>query len=274
MSEILKAFEEYLLVSKALEHKSVQFYISDLVQLEESLSKELVNADTTDVLNFLSNFPNSRTLNRKLSAVNSFFSFCHLYDFSNNKIKIPMAKVPKSLPKYLSSEEVIRSIGLIDRSTLIGLRDYAFILFLYASGCRVSEALSVQRSDIVDGWVTVRFAKGSKQRVVPLAPIAIEALNEYLSRSDILSLDIWLNYKGVKLSRISAYKIVMKYLGVSPHVLRHSFASALIVGGADLRVVQELLGHSSLDTTQIYTHIQKKNLQDTIESYHPLKVVS
>lgn len=274
MSDILKAFEEYLLVTKALESKSVYSYVSDLVQFESSTKKELLKVDTQDILNFLSQFSNSRTLNRKLSSINAFFSFCYKNSFSDHKVKIPMAKVPKNLPKYLDSKDIMKAIENIDRSNLIGLRDYAFILFLYASGCRVSEALSVQRSDIVDGWVTIRFAKGSKQRVVPLAPIAVDALNEYLKYSDISSLDIWLNYKGDRLSRISAYKIVMKYLGVSPHVLRHSFASALIIGGADLRVVQELLGHSSLDTTQIYTHIQKKNLQNTIESYHPLKGAS
>jgi len=81
---------------------------------------------------------------------------------------------------------------------------------------------------------------------------------------------IWLNYKGTPLSRVSAYKIVKKHLGVSPHVLRHSFATSLILGGADLRVVQELLGHASLETTQIYTHIQKHNLQETVQRYHPL----
>jgi integrase/recombinase XerD len=100
--------------------------------------------------------------------------------------------------------------------------------------------------------------------------MATEALNKYLDEEFTSSSYIWLNYRGDPLSRISAYKIVKKYLGVSPHVLRHSFASSLIIGGADLRVVQELLGHSSLETTQIYTHIQKQNLQETMMSYHPL----
>jgi integrase/recombinase XerD len=95
--------------------------------------------------------------------------------------------------------------------------------------------------------------------------------DQYLEDADIRSSHLWLNYRGGVLSRISAYKIVKKYLGVSPHVLRHSFASALIIGGADLRVVQELLGHSSLITTQIYTHIERKELRETVHRYHPLK---
>lgn len=269
-SDLLVAFEEYLSVTKALDALTVSSYVGDLKQLESHTQKTLTKFDTTDVLSFLANFKNKRTLNRKLSSINVFFHFCHKQNFSHEKIKIPMAKVPKNLPKYISNEEILDGINLIDRSTLSGLRDYALILFLYASGCRISEALSVQRADILEGWLKIRFAKGEKERVVPLAPVATQALDVYLSEQSMASSYIWLNYKGKPLSRVSAYKIVKKYLGVSPHVLRHSFASSLIIGGADLRVVQELLGHASLETTQIYTHIQKQNLADTMSSYHPL----
>ncbi len=269
-SDLLSAFEEYLSVTKALDALTISSYLGDLKQLEDFTDKILTKLDTTDVLKFLASFENKRTLNRKLSSINTFFHFCHLQNFTYEKIKIPMAKVPKNLPKYLSPEEIMQGLSLIDRSNLVGLRDYALILFLYASGCRISEALSVQRSDILEGWLKIRFAKGEKERVVPLAPVATEALENYLEAQEMSSSYLWLNYKGDVLSRISAYKIVKKYLGVSPHVLRHSFASSLIIGGADLRVVQELLGHSSLETTQIYTHIQKQNLADTMRSFHPL----
>jgi len=271
MSNLLIAFEEYLRVTKALDIGTVTSYISDLKQLEEYLQKTFTRIDTTDVLKYLSSFENKRTLNRKLSSINACFHFCHLHNLSHKKIKIPMAKIPKNLPKYISNEEILNGIKSIDRSTVFGLRDYALILFLYASGCRISEALSAERSDIEDGWLKVRFAKGEKERMVPLAPIATKALNIYLCEYRHPSTYLWLNYRGNTLSRISAYKIVKKYLGVSPHVLRHSFASSLIIGGADLRVVQELLGHSSLGTTQIYTHIQKQNLVDTMRSFHPLR---
>jgi len=269
--ELLAAFEEYLSVSKALDTLSVSAYISDLKQLHKYSNKTLTKLETMDVLSFLATFENKRTLNRKLSSINVFFNFCHKQEFLYTKIKIPMAKVPKNLPKYVSNEAILDGINLIDRSTVIGLRDYALILFLYASGCRISEALSVQRMDIVEGWLKIRFAKGEKERVVPLAPVATEALETYLKVLDMSSAYLWLNYQGNVLSRISAYKIVKKYLGVSPHVLRHSFASSLIIGGADLRVVQELLGHASLETTQIYTHIQKQNLKDTMNAFHPLR---
>lgn len=124
---------------------------------------------------------------------------------------------------------------------------------------------------IEDGWLKIRSAKGDKERMVPLAPRAIEAVETYLAARSFKDDTLWLNYKGARLSRISAFKITNAHLGVSPHVLRHSFATSLIVGGADLIVVQELLGHSSINTTQIYTHIKKQNLRDTVLTYYPLR---
>jgi integrase/recombinase XerD len=272
MSDILEAFEEYLSVTKALERITVEAYLRDLSQLEADTPKPLTQLETMDVLEFLAQFENKRTLNRKLSAINVFFDFCHRHDFVHAAIQIPMARTHKSLPKYLSYETIMGGVALIDRSTFLGLRDYALILFLYASGARISEALSIQRNDIQENWLTIRYAKGEKERVVPLAPVAIRAIEAYLTEADMRSSALWVNYRGEPLSRISAYKITKKYLGISPHVLRHSFASALIVGGADLRVVQELLGHASLVTTQIYTHIQQRHLEETVHRYHPLGV--
>lgn len=269
--DLLIAFEEYLYIHKALEKNSIKSYLLDLKQLQTHFEKKnLLTLQSSDILDFLVQFNNKRTLNCKLSSINAFYHFCHTVEFSHTKINIPMAKVPKNLPKYLSFEAIEVGLKQIDRTTLLGLRDYALILFLYASGCRISEALLAKREEINEGWFKIRFAKGQKERIVPLAPVATEALNAYLQVASLQSEYIWLNYKGEPLSRISAFKIVKKYLGVSPHVLRHSFASALILGGADLRVVQDLLGHASLETTQIYTHIQQQNLADTINRYHPL----
>ena len=270
-SNLLIAFQEYLHINKALESNTIKSYLSDLRQFQLHFQKQdLLKLKTMDVFSFLTQFENKRTLNRKLSSINAFYDFCHKLEFTKTNINIPMAKVPKNLPKYLSYEKIQSSLNLIDRSTLLGLRDYALILFLYASGCRVSEAILTKREDLNNGWLKIRFAKGQKERIVPLAPIAMEAVETYLTNASMQSEYLWLNYRGEPLSRISAYKIVKTYLNVSPHVLRHSFASALILGGADLRVVQELLGHASLETTQIYTHIEQENLAQTIQSYHPL----
>lgn len=270
MSKELEAFIEYISITKALSKRTVLAYTSDLQSIEEELLKPLISLDSSSLLTYLSVYSNKRTLNRKLSSVNAFFDFCHKQLFSSEMTKLQFAKIPKLLPKFLSFKEIQNGLSLIDRSSWLGKRDYALILFLYASGTRISECLELSRGDMEEDWLHVRHAKGEKERMVPLAKVAKKAIYEYLNAVEFEKDFIWLNYKGNKLSRISAYKITQKYLGVSPHVLRHSYATSLITGGADLRVVQELLGHSSLLTTQIYTHIQKQDLKDTVDVYHPM----
>ena len=280
MSKEVEAFIEYLIIVKGLSANSVKFYRGDLIQFEEFLGKSAIKASTDEVIDFLAEIKkledgkivNQRTMNRKLSSINSFFKFAYKEEWTNQKIKVHQLKPPKQLPKFLNSEEIIRSVSHIkgDEHWLI-LRDKALILFLYATGLRVSEAMDSKKQDIEEGWIRVQNGKGDKQRLVPIADLAMESLNNYLHKRDIVSDYLFVNSKGGRLSRISAFHITKKYLNVSPHILRHSFATSLILGGADLRVVQELLGHSSMLTTQIYTHIQKENLKDTVLKYHPLK---
>jgi len=270
MSKELEAFLEYISVTRALSKKSVTAYTSDLEAIEEALGKSLIELESSVLLEYLTRYKNKRTLNRKLSSVNAFFDFCYKELFKSEVTKLKFAKVPKLLPKFLSFEEIQRGLSFIDRSSWIGKRDYALILFLYASGARISECLELSRNDIEGEWLHIRHAKGEKERIVPLAKIARVAIDDYLNDMKFEKDFVWCNYKGTKLSRISAYKIARKYLGISPHILRHSYATSLIAGGADLRVVQELLGHASLLTTQIYTHIQKQDLKDTVDVYHPM----
>lgn len=270
MSNELEAFIEYISVIKALGKKSVEAYKSDLQAIEKSLCKPLIDIDSALLFNALSAYKNKRTLNRKLSCVNAFFDFCYKNQFSHEKTKLKFSKIPKLLPKFIPYKEIQNALVQIDKSTLMGLRDYALILFLYASGARISECLALRREDIQGEWLHIRHAKGEKERIVPIAKVAILAIDRYLNEMKKQGGAVWRNYKGDKLSRISAYKITQKYLGVSPHVLRHSYATSLIAGGADLRVVQELLGHASLITTQIYTHIQKQDLKETLEVCHPM----
>jgi len=270
-SSELEAFLEHIAVIKALSKNTLLAYENDLCEFEEFLQKSCIEADTKSVLDFLSTFKNSYTLNRKLSAINSFFEFCHRQNWVEDRPLVKHSKLAKALPKFLEYDFVMDRLNFVPKDSWLGLRDRAFILFLYATGCRVSEALSAKRSDIEDGWLKIRSAKGEKERMVPMAARAIAAVDEYLVARKFKSDFLWLNYKGGILSRISAFKITLGYLGVSPHVLRHSFATSLVVGGADIVVVQELLGHSSISTTQIYTHIKKQNLQDTILAYHPLR---
>lgn len=271
MSKELEAFIEYITVIKALSPRTIEAYSHDLGDIEILSQKNLTEIDSNTIFQLLGTIGNKRTLNRKLSAFNSFLDFCHRNRFDHMSSKFPLSKVPKNLPKYLPFETIQSGLGLVDRSEWIGLRDYAMLLFLYATGVRISECLAVEERDIEGEWLRIRHGKGEKERYVPIAHEALKALRAYQEASPYHNRPhLWLNYRGESLSRISAFKITQKYLGVSPHALRHSYATALILGGADLRVVQELLGHASLLTTQIYTHVQKQNLQETVMNYHPM----
>ena len=271
MSPQLEAFIEYIQIIKGLSLKTVEAYKSDLLAFETTLGKPMIEMKHEDIFNLVSTISNRRTLNRKLSAANAFFNFCFNSEFIQEKQKFSLSKIPKYLPRYLEIDDIRKGLALIDRTTWLGKRDYALILFLFATGTRVSEALNVERNDLSDQWVKIRFAKGDKERIVPIAVEALNALDDYFQALPKSTSFLWQNYKHEPLSRISAFKITQKYLNVSPHVLRHSYATAMVLGGADLRVVQELLGHSSMLTTQIYTHIEKAVLRDTVLRFHPLK---
>jgi integrase/recombinase XerD len=271
LSRYLEAFLEYLQINKGVSKNTYSAYKRDLLQFEEFIKKPVIQADNMDIISFLSSIDNKRSLNRKLSAINSFFDFAYKKEWTDTKHKIKQAKIPKSLPKFLTKEEILNAVNSIEVKKWFDLRDKAMIMFIYATGLRISEVLNAKISDIENGWVKVTMAKGEKQRVVPIAETALKLLEEYLQKRPCQSEYLFVNKNCKPLSRISAFNITKRYLNVSPHVLRHSFATALVLGGADLRVVQELLGHSSLNTTQIYTHIQKENLKDTVLKYHPLE---
>lgn len=273
MSNELKAFIEYISIIKALSANSIKGYTSDLVEIEQKSQKPLIVMSSGELFDTLEHISNKRTLNRKLSAYNSFLEFCNRHQFSTVASKISLSKIPKNLPKYLTYKTVLSGLSSINTEDWLGQRDYALIMFLYATGARISEALVAEETDIDDKWLRIRHGKGDKERYVPIADEALKAIVHYKQSSPYNRSLLWINYRGEPLSRISAFKICQRYLGTSPHALRHSYATALILGGADLRVVQELLGHSSLITTQIYTHVQKNNLHETVISCHPMSQV-
>lgn len=277
MTDIIVAFKEHLTIIKSLSTHTVDAYINDLESFENFLNqtnRELLHSTSEDLIEYLKSIQNPRTQNRHLSSINSFYNFCDQSFDTNNIPKASFAKLPKSLPKYLSNEQIMNNLTLIDTTKELGLRDYAMILFLYATGVRVSELIQIKKNDIEDNLIKVLYAKGSKQRVVPIAKIALNALYKYLNNRKNKSDYLFINYQGKAISRISVYKITKKYFNVSPHVFRHSYATSLILGGADLMVVSELLGHTNIETTQIYTHIQQQHLNETIKQYHPLNRIS
>jgi len=273
MTDIIVAFKEHLTIIKSLSTHTVNAYINDLESFQNFLnqiSTDLLHSTSEELIEYLKSIKNPRTQNRHLSSINGFYNFCNQYFDTNTIPKASFAKLPKNLPKYLSNEQIMNNLTLIDRTKELGLRDYAMILFLYATGVRVSELIQIKKNDIEDNLIKVLYAKGSKQRVVPIAKTALNALYEYLNSRKNKSDYLFINYQGNALSRISVYKITKKYFNVSPHVFRHSYATSLILGGADLMVVSELLGHTNIETTQIYTHIQQQHLNETIKQYHPL----
>lgn len=273
MSDLVTAFKEYLTIIKSLSPNSIDSYVRDLIEFEEYLDRKkltLLNSKSEHLVGYLQTISNPNTQNRHLSSINSFYKFATESFDDVTKPKASFAKRPKELPKYLNNEEITKNLTLIDQSTQTGQRDYAMILFLYATGVRVSELIQITKDDIEKNWIRVLYAKGSKQRIVPIAQKALDALILYLNNRKHKSEYLFINYKGDPISRISVFKICKKYFNVSPHVFRHSYATSLILGGADLMVVSELLGHSNIETTQIYTHLEQKHLAQTIKQYHPL----
>jgi integrase/recombinase XerC len=192
---------------------------------------------------------------------------------------VPTPKAKNKLPRFLKIEEVENVIDAPDTTTRLGRRDRALLELMYASGLRVSEAvgLDVGDLDLEKGWVRV-LGKGSKERMVPFGPPAAEALRAYLAdRSSNEGPALFLNYRGTRLTSRSVARLLARNLvkaavakTLSPHGLRHSFATHLLAAGADLRTIQELLGHSNLSTTQRYTHVDLGGLLDEYRNTHPL----
>lgn len=251
-----------------------------------SLPDKPGNADRNDIRRFLalvqSRGCSKRSAARKLAAVRSFFRFCHLADAGDNPAKaIRTPKFGRSLPLFLYPDTVTALLELPDSSPL-GLRDRALLELLYATGIRVGELVAMEIGDYRRETRQILVTgKGNKQRLLPVHQMAMATLDSYLhqGRPQLLSqptLRIWLNNKGNPLGQRGVRWILSKYCqrlsllhSVSPHVIRHSFATHLLENGADLRTVQELLGHSSLSSTQIYTHVTKEHLKSVYAKSHP-----
>ena len=294
------SYLDHLRIERGLAANSLSSYARDINKFSDFLNssgKDFAALTPQDVTNFEVALKSAglalSSINRTLSAVKGLYKYLSQeFDIANPTLELSSAKIARKLPKALSVEEITRLIQAAKHEgDPVSLRDFAILELLYSSGGRVSEIVGVNTTDLSvtksdDGDVTVvkLRGKGSKERLVPLGRYAVAAIEDYFTRTrPALSAKnskaetaLFLNARGKRLSRQSAWQIVLdaaRATGlegkVSPHVFRHSYATHLLDGGADIRVVQELLGHSSVTTTQIYTLITIDKVRETYSTSHP-----
>lgn len=287
---ILENYFTYLRVEKGLSTNTLKAYRQDLAAYDSFLrgrGLSLTDAGRDDVVGFMS-FLRQRgyaagSRGRALSSIRTLYRFLNREDMvgrnPTSNIEFPRTRV--RLPKFLTHHEIERLLDQPDVATDEGVRDRTMLELMYSSGLRVSELVSLNLAsiDLIDGLITCT-GKGSKERRVPMGRTAMRWLNQYLARrkkmfSDHARDSLFLNSSGLSLSREGFWRIIVSYgekagIGhVTPHMLRHSFATHLVEGGADLRSVQTMLGHSDIGTTEVYTHVVSERLREVIDRYHP-----
>jgi len=293
--DLILAFESYLRHARRYSNLTVEKYISDIKQFKKFLGDiDLLNVHLYHIQSYVTKLVRSdkkyknTTISRKISSIRAFFNFLRTEGKrkDNPAFGQPLLKAEKQVPKFLSIKEIFKLLEQQFENSWQGKRDKAIFELLYGSGLRVSELVGLNINDIDFEFKTVRVkGKGKKERIVPLSGKSIEALTEYLTelkaqrirRTDFGNPDaLFLNKYFKRISTRAIRNICNKYIQnislktkLTPHVLRHSFATHLLSNGADLRTVQELLGHSSISTTQIYTHISKEKLKEVYLKSHP-----
>lgn len=285
-------YARYLLLEKGLSQHSIDAYLTDLQKLTVFFAARQLSYKTV-TLQHLESFVaelydkgiQPRSVARVISGVKSFFRFLTLED-SLSEDPSTLLEVPKmglKLPTVLSIEEIDALLAVIDVSTAEGTRNYAIIETLYSCGLRVSELVNLRFSDLFfdKGFIRVQ-GKGEKQRLVPVSDIAIEKIQNYLHYRSQIKIEkgsediVFLSGRGRAISRITVFHYIKKYAAeiglkkiISPHVFRHSFATHLLERGANIRVIQEMLGHEKITTTEIYTHLDRNFLRQEIIEHHP-----
>ena len=291
--QILDSFEGYLVSELRLSPRSVETYVREVRLFLDYLRQQelsLLEVDSRSISHYLISRTQGdtgvgqRTLARILSSLRSLFRFLMLDGRrpDNPAVLLDMPRTEHRVPEVLGVEEIDRLLEAIDISKPVGLRDRALFEMIYSCGLRVSEAaeLTLSQMELDEGLVRIR-GKGNKERIVPVGEHAVEWLDRYLSYGrpqlespKVKSDHVFLNNRGQGLSRKGVWKRFRELcdaIGVDAkvHTLRHSYATHLLAGGADLRAVQELLGHSDIATTQIYTHLDREDLKGYHEQYHP-----
>ena len=295
-NSITKGFKAYLQLERSLSENSVDAYLRDIKKLEEfCLLKEILvqpeklnQQQLEQFLNFISELGlSARTQARILSGLKAFYKYLVVDDIITDDPTelLEAPKIGRKLPDVLSVAEINALIDAIDLSKPEGERNKAMLETMYSCGLRVSELVNLKLSNLMvnEGFIHV-FGKGSKERIVPIGSVAIKHINIYIKSvrnhqhnikkesQDIL----FLNRRGAKLTRVMVFTIIKNLCetvgikkAISPHTFRHSFATHLVEGGADLRAVQEMLGHESITTTEIYTHLNREYLRQAILDFHP-----
>ena len=291
----LARFLDYVYLEKNLTENTISAYRQDLLlflnYIDTKPGKNLLNMERRDVIEYLSfcrkTGLNYRTTSRYLSSIRAFYRF--LVDENETKhdptVHISSPKSIVNPPEYLTLEEIDRLLGMPDETTVLGFRDKTILEIMYSCGLRVSEITGLLISNVrLDERLILVFGKGRKERIVPFGDRAYDLLSRYVEWSRAVLLKgrlsdaLFLNFRGEPLGRKGLWKIIKGYAresgitkNIKPHILRHSFATHLIQNGADLRIVQELLGHADISTTQIYTHLDRGTLIDMHNRYHPLQ---
>ena len=283
----IKDFLLWLRVERGRAESTVSAYERDLqnylLWLEEQ-GERIANVQEASIIMYLRELQSggkaASTVARAMAAVRSFHRFLAVENFrSDDPAKnVELPRVPRGLPKPISEKEVSELLFAIDDEGAAGKRDKAMMEMLYATGMRISELVNLKITNLdIHRCVVKVLGKGSKERLIPFGEAASEALNDYMKdRQDSPSKEIFLSNRGTKMSRQAFWSRMKVYLrreglkdSISPHTLRHAFATHLLNRGADLRSVQLLLGHSDLSTTQIYTHIAKQRLSEVLKKHHP-----
>ncbi|MBM6960319.1 site-specific tyrosine recombinase XerD [Bacteroides caecigallinarum] len=290
--QIIIKYRQYLRLEKSLSDNTVMAYTNDLDKLLYYLEEEKINildVSLEDLEHFSAGLRDigisPRSQARILSGIRTFFHFLLIEDYIRQDPSelLESPQIGKHLPDILSVEEIDNLISAIDRSTREGQRNCAILETLYSCGLRVSELCNLKISDLYlnDGFIRVE-GKGSKQRLVPISPRAIEEIKNYfITRNEGLIKPgyedfLFISKFGKNISRIMVFHIIKELAdkiglkkSISPHTFRHSFATHLLEGGANLRAIQSMLGHESIGTTEIYTHIDRRKLRDEIINHHP-----
>jgi len=296
LESLAASFLNYLQVEKGLSANTISNYARDLRSFSEFLEKRHVRpvaVKRDDVVDYLGSLyrrnMDSRSVARHLVTLRGFYRFLLIEDRvkSDPTLTLESPKVRKRLPSFLRVAEVETLLAQPDLSTLIGMRDRAMIEVLYSSGLRVTEMIDLRVSDLDMQTGSLRcVGKGDKERLVPMGRRALAAVEQYLASARPRMMRarrmqtpvpfLFLNHRGGKITRCGVWQILAKYgrkaglrLRLTPHKLRHSFATHLLEGGADLRSVQLMLGHADISTTQIYTHVVEERLKQVYKAHHP-----